>query len=573
MAFQTDSDVEETTDTSTSFTHKSSSSEYSETTAERTSGVGTTQGDSADEINPRRLMADPAVNDIRWLYRMSLAETLVDKPIDDVFKHGFEIRDEEGEREDVGGILDKTDWEEHYKDVQKKARRDGFALTFFNLDDNSAGVWEDPLKDSVTVKSVNKLVTLTIDDLSRYRTSRPSSGLRPSIEEATGKEHDEYEIRKTGIVVDTDPQSSTYKEPLGYLVGPDQFAGNHDDIKFIHQNRIHHHTWNAQVDGDLDKDTYGEYEGDSVLLSSYHILRGMQKGNWSLMQTLFRYASKLYHVEMPEDANEDDFDEATAQLQNLNAKSEIITPHGYEMDDFQTDGQLDPQPYFEVLFEQVCASNEMTKSVLFGTQSGTVSGSETDIKNYFNKIERMRENRVERDMKAFVTRYKELVDGRTGGSYSAEFEIEWGPLFKLNALDKVEVLNRTMQVLSSGVNDFILTPMEARSILQEEWADANVDWEDEFSAEEKEWLESLNVHQQGGETAEEKAKGSTQQQNGGGMQKGQQTASNQPNTDAEDALIDALESEGVLDTLAEELADRASQRLTENDDNGVRIEY
>jgi hypothetical protein len=550
MAFETDSIEAETDASTTSFTTKDTDETYSEQSERNSSGVGTTPGDSADEVDPRRLMGNPSVNDLRWLYRTSLAQTLVNKPIDDAFKNGFDIKAEEGQN-DYRSILDRTDWERHYKIVQQKARRDGFALTFFVLEDDSEGIWEDPMDESVNVRGLHKLEALTLDDLSRYKTGRPASGVRPTVEEATGREYDEYEIRRTGIVVDIDPTSPTYKEPLGYLIGPDQFAGNTDNVKFVHRNRIQHHVWNPQVDADLDSHTLGEYEGDSVLVSSYHILRGMKKANWSISQTLFRYAAKLYHVEMPEDADEDDFDEAQSQLQNMNAKGEIITPNGYNIQDFQTDGQLDPEPYFDVLFEQICASNEMTKSVLFGTQSGTVSGSETDIKNYFNKVERMRRNRIERDMVEFVTRYKALVDGRTGEDFDPQFEVEWGPLFRLSKLEEAERLSRMMGTVTAAINNFVMTPQEARSIMREEWAEADIDWQDDFSEEEQDFLKTLNIAQQGAETEAAKQKamgqgargpesGSPEQQNGGGMEQGQQTASSDPTSDTIDQIADAV---------------------------------
>jgi hypothetical protein len=55
------------------------------------------------------------------------------------------------------------------------------------------------------------------------------------------------------------------------------------------------------------------------------------------------------------------------------------------------------------------------------------------------------------------------------------------------------------------------------------------------------FLESINVHQQGGETSEEKMKGSTQQQNGGGQSYGNTTASENPSTDSlSEADVEAI---------------------------------
>jgi hypothetical protein len=547
-----------TTDSTTSFqsgeTSKVGAHNYSEESAERTAGVGTDPGDSADEVDPRRLMGDPHINDIRWLYRTSLAQTLVNKPVDDAFKNGFDI-DHDGNR-DIETLIDSHDYVEHYKRAKKKSRRDGFALTFFVLEDSTEGVWEDPMDDDVTVESVKKMETITLDDMARYKRSHGAIPANTEADPLEELDYSDYEIRPTGIVMDTDPTSDTYKEPLGYLIGPPDWVDKYDAldrVKFYHRNRFMHHVENTTVDGDLDDEALGRWEGDSVLVSAYHLLRGLKKGNWSLMQTIFRYAAKLYHVELPEDADDDDWEEANENMQNMNAKSELITPNGYEIDDFQTDGQLQPEEYFETIFEQICATSEMTKSVLFGTQSGTVSGSETDIKNYFNKVERMRQTDFEDDLHRFVNRVVSLVDGRASNDYDLDFDVTWGPMFKLSELDNAERLSRIMQTLSAGINDFVLTPQEARTILQEEWSEVDIDWQDEFSEEEREWLETLNVAQMGTEAVLKNNEGAEMEgnprvgQNGGGMEQGEQTAS-------EDPTSDSL-SDRDVDRIAERVAD------------------
>lgn len=554
---------QETTDATTSFetTSKVGAHTYSESTEAREPGVGTEPGDSADEVDPRRLMGDPHINDLRWLYRTFWASTLVDKPVADAFKNGYEIK-HEGNR-DIENLLDDLGWDEHYIRTKQKSRRDGFALTFFVLEDSTEGVWEDPMGEDVAVERIKKLETITLDDMARYKTSHGSIHAGADADPLDNLDHDDYEIRPTGIVMDTDPTSETYKEPLGYLIGPPEWVDESNAlnrVKFYHRNRFLHHVENDTVDGDLDQDALGRWEGDSVLVSSYHLLRGLKKGNWSLMQTVFRYAAKMYHVELPEDADDEDWEEADENMKNLNAKSEIITPHGYEMQDFQTDGQLDPEPYFDVIFDQVCASSEMTKSVLFGTQSGTVSGSETDIKNYYNKVERMRQTTFRKDMHRCVRRAIGLVDNRTNDDYDLDFEVNWGPMFKLSELDNAERLSRIMQTLSAGVNNFVLTPQEARNILQEEWADVDIDWEDDFTEEEKEWLQHLNFYQVGASTAEEKAEAEGGEemggnprvgQNGGGMERGQQTASNQPNADEIDTGLSSRDVDRIAERVAE----------------------
>jgi hypothetical protein len=469
-------------------------------------------------------MRDPHVDDIRWLYRTTFAKKIVDKPIEDAFKNDYEIVDDGGLDTNAELVLDDTDFITHYKIAEKKARRDGFALLFYVLEDTGGGVHTDPLAESVTVTDFQGINVLTLDDLT-YSTG---SGIHDKIP----LDHDDYHIRETGIVIDTRVNEPTYEEPIGYLVGPDDYPRNDTRADFVHANRVQHLTWNPEVDGDLSQSALGRYEGDSVLASTYHLLRGLKKGNWSIMQTLFRYAAKLYHVELPEDADEDDMEEASEMMRNLNSMSELLTPAGYEIESHGTDGQLDPEEYFNVIFEQVCASTEMTKSVLFGTQSGTVSGSQTDIKNYFNKVERYRQTRAERHIQRFVAMHRGYMDNRVTSFDVPTFEFEWPPMFRLSELEQAEEHSRTVTALKSAIDSFVLTPSEARELLAEEWAALELD---ELSDEEVEFLESLNLHQQGAEPAAEKAAAEAGNplvgQNGGGMEQGQSTAATNPTTE------------------------------------------
>jgi hypothetical protein len=536
MAFQTDSTSADTDTTN--------SDVYTEGFEDEGASAYGVDADTSDDIDVRKLMDEPDVNDVRYISRSTLGQTLVKKPIKDAFKNGFEV-EEDGDSESraeattsesVHELLEDTDFIDRYSLAEIKARRDGFAVMMYVLEDDSDGVYEDPYEAEVT--SIQGINILTLDDLT---TAQPDL-----VDDRIPLDQADYEIRKTGIVVDRRVNEPTYKEPIGYLQGPDEKAKERDRVKFVHKNRCQHLSWTKEVDHDLETDTLGEYEGDSVLLSSYHILSGMKKGNWAIMQTLFRYASKMHHIALPEDADDEDMEEAHDNLQNVNAKSELITPAGYEIEDFNTDGQLEPRDYFDVLFEQVCASNEMTKSVLFGTQSGTVSGSETDIKNYFNKVAKYQNNRAAEHIEDFVAAARVMLDGRTKGTYQPDLSIEWNPLFRLTALDRAEVMNRKMQTARIAVDTFALKPVEVRRLLDEEWAAIDLDTEEPFTAEEIEMLESLNLHQVGqeptseveaskaaekGESEQAKGKGNPEKgQYGGGMKKGQKTASNDPTT-------------------------------------------
>ena len=70
--------------------------------------------------------------------------------------------------------------------------------------------------------------------------------------------------------------------------------------------------------------------------------------------------------------------------------------------------------------------------------------------------------------------------------------MEWGPLFRLTAVDRAEAMARHVQLAAQAAASYILEPDEARSILAEEWADWNdVDISDDapFNAEDLASLE------------------------------------------------------------------------------------
>lgn len=530
-----------TADSSESVTSDSSpeptrdSGVYRQTDATPTSN----RGDSSDEVDPRKLVDDPTLDEVRWYYRYSLAKTLVEKPVRDAFKNGFEVKnDPNGE---IREMFDSLDYVEKYISAQIKARRDGFSLLYFILRDSSDGVHEEPRE----VMDVKAAKTFTLDDLYRGGISKHR------IADKVPLEAENIEVRpNTGIVVNKDPTSPEYEEPIAYVLDFDEEVG---EPTVIHASRCQHFVWNTEHDGDLEDDFLGEVEGDSVLLSLYHLVKGLMKGNWSAMQTVYRYSAQMYSLNLPEGAGEEAVNDAEQHFSNLNAKSELILPHpDYDVEQYGSDGQLDPSPYFEIIFDQLCATTEMTKSVLFGTQSGTVSGSETDIKNYFNKVERIRKTRFNRDLREFV----EMVDEWTPRNLPNDFEISWNPMFRMSDLDRAEAMRTYANTGQMLINSFALTPDEVRSLMEQQWADIGIDFDlDELTDSDKEDLEWVNFGQRGLENEESEVserkkenskangnqsekKGNPRKQNSGGMPAGKKTASEQPATDNEESADD-----------------------------------
>lgn len=496
----------------------------------------TSRGDSSDEIDPRKLVRDPTLNELRWYYNRTFADTIVDKPVEDAFKHGLEF--EGNNSSEVRKLIDKINYIDEYKFAKKKARRDGFCLIFIGW--KMAGKTPDTSKIPKNVTGVSHVKTLRVDDL--------TDAAKAQIDEDVPLDMEDYVVRDSGIVVNKKLTSPDFNDPIGYVL-------NSQDPQFIHRDWVQHIVENREVDGEYNTqnidsqisdihENLGRWEGESVLTPCYDLLKWLKKANWAIGQTLFRYASKMYSVKVPDDATQEEWDEAQGALRNLNSKSEIILPSPeYEVDDYDTDGQLEPGEYFDILFEQICACTEMTKSVLFGTQQGTVTGSETDIKNYFNQVERLRSNDAEGRMREFIQMVSE-VDTAEGTQLLSNFasgeplEINWSPLFKLSEEDRIEAIRTESNALTMLANNYALTPDEVRSILSESWAE--FEGLDDLEEEDYDLMDRISLNTvgayEGGERAEsevtgEEPQGNPRRQNGGGREQGESSESSNPATD------------------------------------------
>jgi hypothetical protein len=526
------------------------------------------EGDSSDEVDPRKLLRDPTLSEIRWYYRREMGGIICRKPIKDAFKNGFEFTGDNADRARELLEMPRYNRRKEYLDAHQmaeiKSRRDGFALLYIGTKDDTDGNHISPISNDVSVDEISHVKVLTIDDLA------DSGVIYDQVEEGTGLEQSQVEVRDTGIVVNKDLSDPDFGTPVGYVL-------DSNPAQFIHADRVVHYVWNEDVDGDYDHDgvarfhdsnTLGEWEGDSVLIPSYDLLKGLAKGNWSVMQALFRHASHMYDVELPSDANEEDLNTAVNVTRNINAKSALVLPNGYEVTQHESGNELDPTNHYDVIFDQLCANHEMTRSVLFGTQTGTVSGSETDIKNYFNKVERYRSNRAEDKINEYLTQAVKMIDGRTEDDYEFTAEFEWGPLFKLDREARLNVFQSHSQALQTLVGSYVMTPDEVRSVLSEEWSFIDVD---DLTETQKDELDRIRLATSGqGEAAilsekeytegPESASGEESAGRPEGAQQSSETSEATPNADSH------VEDSNVSEDDSQETERSSDERHAKSDD-------
>lgn len=487
-------------------------------------------GSTSDEVDIRKLFNKPTVNLIRWLYRQNgIASTVVDKPVKDAFKYDVSLDLEGDNSRDVREFIKDT-YIPKQKKAQIKARRDGVALLFWVIDDTNS------VEETVENPSgVTDLRVISIDDLARGE-GNPRHPNHHKVNDEVAADvaaaNTEYDVEQlvvtqSGLIVVDDITSPDHEEFVGCMYHRNPQLSQSDAFQFIHADRLERFTERENVDGDMEDAVYGKVEGDSVLTPILNPLTGITKAEWALGQTLLRYTAPLHVVEIDGDANpidgdwEEHISKVDEQLDNVNNKSSLTLPPAHSADTLSSDGEIDPEPYLDGLINDICAGAEITRSVLLGTQAGTVSGSSTDIKNYYNQVERERESEYEDKIYSGVSKYTRF------NSYDTTLEnVEWGPLFKIDEIERVDAMRTVMSAVGQGVGNYLFSLEDAQKILQQQWAEFDVDVDlDELSEEQMDLLDRVNTTKgkqfRTGESSEKEYESKHTGNNGGGREEGQ----------------------------------------------------
>lgn len=513
--------------------------------------------DSVDDVDPRRLFQQSTLNELRYYAREGpYGPTVISKPIRDAFKHGFTIHGDNTAGDDGEGKVREflDEYIPYYKEAEQKARRDGMAVLMFQTADSAQSAAEPiPASDKQLGEATHEGFQLfTVDNLT------------DDLTDSTVADHTEYDgeqiyiskgYENGGIAIVDDISDPRHGDILGYGIEPRQESDDPQPAQFVHAERCQQFTWLEHVDGDLGNNVTGKHVGESILTPILQPLKATQMGFWAIKNILYRYSAPLYAVEPPESWGPDDWDEAAENLDNVSMKSDALLPPGSELTVADSDQEFDPQPIYEVLHEAICSGTIFTKSILRGTQTGTVSGSETDVKGYFTEVQNFRVQRTEakfREAIEMVSQYDQSTMPRVVDVANIDFE--WGALFKPTDLERAEGAVSLVTAATNAIKQYVLTPDEARSLVEEEWASFDIDVDlDDLTEADWDNLDRINLREtgRGPMDNEEDVRGSQMRQNGGGQAAGENRQSSQPTRQTADGL-----SDDEMDTIASKVAEK-----------------
>jgi len=505
----------------------------------------------ADDVDARGLFRQPSLNEIRYYAREGpYGPTIVTQPIDDVFKNGFTIPNDNTEREDGRGKIEdflKDEYLAYYTKAEKRSRRDGICVLMHQIADGAESVADPIPADGGTFEGFK---LWTVDNLS------------DELSDATVADHTKYDhdqvyvsegVENGGVALVDDISHPDHGDVIGYGVAPRQESEDVQSVSFVHIERCQTFLWGEHVDGEVGNNLRGEHIGESVLTPILQPLMATQMGYWAMKNILHRYSAPLHAVEPPESWGQEEFDQAREKLDNLSMNSEAVLPPGSELNVAEGVSEFDPEPIYDVLVESICAGTVFTKSYLQGTQTGTVSGAETDLKGYFSNIHLLRTERTVskfREVVQQVASYDQSTIPRVAGVKT--FDVEFGPLFKPTDIEQAEGAVSLITAATNGIKNYVLTPEEARSLVEEQWAEFDIDVElDELSEAEWDNLDRINMNEAGQGASDNEPdtgpRNNPRMQNGGGQPQGQTRESSQPTRDSL--------SEKEIDQIAERLAD------------------
>jgi len=255
--------------------------------------------------------------------------------------------------------------------------------------------------------------------------------------------------RKTEIGVyeqDTAPNSPRYGEPLTYKLSraaDKQGAQANNQQLYVHYSRVIRVSMFPDETSIID-----------IIWDDATILRNMR---WGMGQTLFRYGPGFPVFKF----HDTDNTKLAARRSDIQANwlnwTFICANEGMDVDFKGAAGSaLNPTPYYDPVFDNLSVATSIPSAILKGTNAGALTGSETNISDYFKVISRRQSLRTsnlcsllnvlfesgqipssQSPLDAIKKRVLRLFGKDAESHYS--FKIRWNPGFEPTEKDRATV--------------------------------------------------------------------------------------------------------------------------------------
>jgi hypothetical protein len=182
----------------------------------------------------------------------------------------------------------------------------------------------------------------------------------------------------------------------------------------------------------------------SVLDPVWDDLTTLRNIAWSIGETMYRYAAPFADLTFTgaEKAKIQEWINSGV-LDNLYLRK-FFAHNEQQMIDFKgVEGKaLNPINYYLPPMERISAGTSIPLAILRGIQVGAVTGSETDIKNYFDFVVSIEQTNSEDNIRSLVNKISEVKKLNF-----TDYKFAWNAPFELTESQKVDIELRKMQII------------------------------------------------------------------------------------------------------------------------------
>jgi len=329
--------------------------------------------------------------------RNGISHKLVNRLADDRFDKWYNPQTDNEELKSQVNLLNSDKQEglkirNTFKKARKFALRHGYSVVFLEYEDQAESL-EEPVKNPRRIIKLGNIMKTEI----------------------------------TKIELNKDPNSLDFGEIEFYVLNSKIFGDiNGTEIK-IHVSRTIH-----VVNGD-GKDP----DGVSMFKSMYNWINMFDDMAWSMGQSYFRYGSGFPVLTvkgwsaLPDDVKDD----YQNQWKNVTSMTGWVGGGGDTVEFKGVAGRaLSPKEYMDAGFTLISSSGDLPFALLAGVNAGAVTGSETNLKDYYSDVS---SKQTLEEQPLLEQMYAKLIE--TGQLQSDEFIIEWNSLFVHTDKEKAEI--------------------------------------------------------------------------------------------------------------------------------------
>ncbi|MET4562191.1 phage-related protein (TIGR01555 family) [Lysinibacillus parviboronicapiens] len=236
-----------------------------------------------------------------------------------------------------------------------------------------------------------------------------------------------------------------------FLINEDVFDNKYGQLEQLRINRASSHGAQTQttessvhVSRLLHSQTRrfeGEAQGRSLLEPLYDILTVFDTSVWSVGQILHDFTFKVYKSKDIENLSPQDKQQLSMVMDYMFrtealafiANDEELTKQGTSVSGIKD--------LLDFVWDLLSGAARMPKTVIKGQESGTITGAQYDVMNYYSRIVADQENEMKPHLEKLI-RMLLMAEKELGGRIdpeSLEWEIQFNPLWNVDAKTDAEI--------------------------------------------------------------------------------------------------------------------------------------